>query len=392
MTTGEINMSFKANALAGSALAMIVLASPVHAQSNVTVYGRLNVGLVNYSGYGQGRGAATQENNLSSRIGFKGREDLGDGLAATFMLESGFSPDTGAGALGSRESSVGLQGSFGSVKLGYMLNPLDDLHGIAGPGYQSSMMNDNLNGFWANGYSNTFTGTSGNAGSTACTQVAGNGGATNSFAFDSRFGNSIRYDSPVINGFSAATHLSLGEVTGCNGMAWSSKVQYQRDAAIVALDYDLHHNVRGTGLNDQLLMLAAGYSVTPSLYLGGYFQALKYSNPGLRDLRQNGFGLTARKKEGQHTLELSWYHAGQGHGDQTPVFSGIYVGNGSASNIIMLGYRYALSKRTELWSQLVQLRNGSNAKYDIGGAGSAGGNGLAGRNIRAVAAGIKHDF
>lgn len=55
-------------------------------------------------------------------------------------------------------------------------------------------------------------------------------------------------------------------------------------------------------------------------------------------------------------------------------------------------YRYALSKRTELWSQLAQLRNGSRAQYDFGGTPPTSGDALQGRYLRAIAAGIKHDF
>jgi predicted porin len=375
------------------AIATAAGAEHAQAQSNVTVYGRLNIGIVNYSGYGAGRGAVTQENNLSSRLGFKGQESLGDGLNATFMLESGFSADTGAGTIGSRESSVGLQGSFGQIRLGYMLNPLDDLHAIAGPGYQTNVINDNLNGFWANGYSNAFTGsTSANPGSNGCSQIAGNAGNTNSFAFDNRYGNSIRYDSPSLKGMNVATHFSLGEVSGCNSFAWSSKLQYQRDGMNLALAYNLHHNVRGAGLDDHIILLAGGYNLGTQAYVGAYYQTLQYSNPGQNSLKQDGFGIVGRGYFGPGTVELGWYHAGKGRGDQTPVFSGIYVGDGTQANLFIAGYRYALSKRTELWSQVAQLRNGSNAKYDIGGAGNAGGAGLQGRNPRAVAVGIKHDF
>jgi len=375
-------------------IAMMICTGHACAQSAVTMYGRVNTGMVNYSGYGAGRGAVTQQNNLSSRLGFKGREDLGDGLNALFVIESGFSSDTGAGALGSRETSIGLQGPFGRVKFGFMLTALDDLHSIAGPGYLTNVTNDNLNGFWANGFSNMFNNNNGVGSSTdnCASTIAGNHNASNKFSFDNRYGNSIRYDTPSMGGFRFATHVGLAEIMGCNAYAWSNALQYKANDVQLALAYNLHHNLRGKGLDDHIIMLAGGYNIGAQGYIGAYYQTLRYANPGQNALTQDGFGLVGRRYLGPHTIELGWYHAGQGKGDQTPIYSGISIGNGSQSNLLILGYRYAMSKRTELWSQLAQLRNGSKAQYDFGGTGPVPGEALQGRHLRAIAAGIKHDF
>jgi predicted porin len=63
-----------------------------------------------------------------SRLGFRGTEDLGDGLAAFYVLEMGINADTGVlgqGGLGfGRQSMVGLQGGFGSVSLGRQYTPV----------------------------------------------------------------------------------------------------------------------------------------------------------------------------------------------------------------------------------------------------------------------------
>jgi len=375
-------------------IVMAVCSGHSYAQSNVTMYGRINVGMVNYSGYGAGQGSVTRQNNLSSRLGFKGIEDLGGGLSGIFTIESGFSPDTGSGSLGSRETTVGLLGPFGRIKVGFMLTALDDLHSIAGPGYLTNVTNDNINGFWANGFSNMFIDNAGIGSPTdkCASTIAGNLNASNRFSFDNRYGNSIRYDTPSMGGFSFATHVGLTELMGCNAYAWSNALQYKNNDVQVALAYNLHHNLRGTGLNDHVIMLAGGYKIGTQGYVGAYYQTLLYSNPGQRALKQDGFGVVGRRYIGPHTIELGWYHAGQGKGDQTPVYSGISTGDGSQSNLFILGYRYALSKRTELWSQLAQLRNGRNAQYDLGGTPYTAGEALQGRNLRALAMGVKHDF
>ena len=66
----------------------------------------------------------TSGKNLGSRFGFKGSEDLGNGLKVGFILENGFSADTGAlpanGRLFDRESTIYLEGDFGNLKFGRM--------------------------------------------------------------------------------------------------------------------------------------------------------------------------------------------------------------------------------------------------------------------------------
>ena len=95
-----------------------VAAGSALAQSSVTVYGRLNMAVEREKA---GNTSIYRLNNSASRIGFKGVEDLGGGMKASFLLEHGFSPDTGAAdGLGfwNRESWVGLEGGFGKVRLG----------------------------------------------------------------------------------------------------------------------------------------------------------------------------------------------------------------------------------------------------------------------------------
>ena len=105
----SIFLAAVATLAAGSALA----------QSSVTVYGRLNVTAERF----RANNTTTYVlNNNASRIGFKGTEDLGGGMKASFLIESGFSPDTGAASatFWGRESWVGLSGDFGKVRLGNM--------------------------------------------------------------------------------------------------------------------------------------------------------------------------------------------------------------------------------------------------------------------------------
>ncbi|MAS41015.1 MAG: hypothetical protein CMK33_04795 [Porticoccaceae bacterium] len=126
-----------------------IVAAPAFAQSSVTAYGRLDYGYLNQSedawgtdidasSTGFGTGALT-----TSRLGFKGSEDLGNGLNAFFQLElaiadtSAFGADTG-GNLGdsfdTRLSLIGLSGSFGSVTLGRQTTAIETVWGFGAAG------------------------------------------------------------------------------------------------------------------------------------------------------------------------------------------------------------------------------------------------------------------
>ena len=94
-----------------------------HAQSNVQFYGLLDVGVesLNHADANGGSVAKTISGGMNtSRWGFRGSEDLGNGLKAVFNLEGGILMDSGGqdGALFRRQAYVGLDGAFGRVIIG----------------------------------------------------------------------------------------------------------------------------------------------------------------------------------------------------------------------------------------------------------------------------------
>ncbi|THF63139.1 porin [Pseudothauera nasutitermitis] len=113
------------------ALAVATLvAAPAFAQSNVTVYGVVDMGLDHRSGSKTHKNRSGLDSGLQSgsRIGFRGVEDLGNGLKASFVLEQGINVDRNstAGLLGSnanRQSFLALSGGFGTVALGRQETP-----------------------------------------------------------------------------------------------------------------------------------------------------------------------------------------------------------------------------------------------------------------------------
>jgi predicted porin len=116
--------------VAALAVSAAAFSGVAHAQSSVTLYGLVDVG-IDYSsnqrttaGGSGGRSFSMQSGNLNpSRWGLRGSEDLGGGLSAIFTLENGFNVGTGQFSSGSdefgRQAFVGLRNErFGQVTLG----------------------------------------------------------------------------------------------------------------------------------------------------------------------------------------------------------------------------------------------------------------------------------
>ena len=106
-----------------------LVSAPAFAQSNVTIYGVADAA-VGFGSHGDNDFSGIVNGVLSgSRIGFRGAEDLGNGLKAVFTLEQGFDIGNGAASPSvgdstfSRQALVGLSGSFGTVSLGRQYAP-----------------------------------------------------------------------------------------------------------------------------------------------------------------------------------------------------------------------------------------------------------------------------
>ena len=120
-------------------LAALACSGPALSQSSVTLFGIVDAAYSHGSGSIADRDQLTSGGNNSSRVGFRGTEDLGGGLSASFWLEAQFNADNGTGvatnlnnqapSAGSasaggggltfnRRSTVSLAGSWGEVRLG----------------------------------------------------------------------------------------------------------------------------------------------------------------------------------------------------------------------------------------------------------------------------------
>jgi predicted porin len=132
---GEMQLKHIGFGAVASAVAVLMTSGAYAQESAVTLYGLVDTGIEYLSHAGPGGAGAqyrvSSGNVTGSRWGLRGREDLGGGLNAVFVLESGYNSDTGTSAQGGRlfgrQAYVGLQGNWGQVTLGRQINTLYDL-------------------------------------------------------------------------------------------------------------------------------------------------------------------------------------------------------------------------------------------------------------------------
>jgi len=115
-----------------SAVALIcgIAASAAHAQTAVQIYGIVDSGIAHMTNVNSAGDSITKVPSLTSsfpsRIGFRGTEDLGNGLQAFFVLENGLALDTGTqqqgGRMFGRQANVGIKGAWGTLTLGRQQN------------------------------------------------------------------------------------------------------------------------------------------------------------------------------------------------------------------------------------------------------------------------------
>ena len=173
-----------------------------HAQSSVTMYGLFDISFGSFQNSYNGSLAnprTTQVNAnpmTTSYVGFKGAEDLGNGLKALFTLESFFRGDIGAsGRSGTdvfwaRNANVALAGDFGKVSLGRMDNLL----------FLQALSFNPLGG--AFGFSPTIRLTY---------------GAFGNDKGDSGWSNAVMYATPNLAGFTGAVQWQAGETSSTTG-------------------------------------------------------------------------------------------------------------------------------------------------------------------------------
>lgn len=206
ITIWGICMSNKVKVI--SLLVAGLASSAAFGQSNVTIYGIVDAGYAyrwdaeNRTTGAHSRSSIDTGQAGANRLGFKGMEDLGDGLKAVFLLEQGFSFDNGTmgqgGKMFGRQAYVGLTGGFGSVIAGRTYAPHFSLVASTDPFAAGTVGN----------YRNVW----GNTG-----PFNGGGGSLRNLIDPTRFDNAVTYTTPKFGGFDAT--LVYGNAVADNDVA-----------------------------------------------------------------------------------------------------------------------------------------------------------------------------
>lgn len=332
--------------------------------SNVTLYGDVNLDLEFVSGkqLDDTNPTVARVSSNTSRFGIRGQEYLGAGQVAIFQLESQVQANTSGGQLASRETFVGLQGDWGTLKGGNFLTPYDDILPIFGntPTLTTSIFS--AAAIWAQG---------------PLSKIEG--------GFDARLGNSIRYETPPLDGFSAEVQYAtrntddedptITENSGdhLSGLRHANVVSmgafYSKGPIDLGVAYEENNKVRFPTANDYALSVAGGYDFGTlfngvGLRLGAVYERLKYDT-FTGDLRRDFWGVSATVPVGEGSFYAFWGKAGNGYGSAE---NGTQVGGstkGPNSSAVQweISYSYSLSLQALVYAGYVQVNNRANANY-----------------------------
>ncbi|MFZ6646342.1 porin [Undibacterium sp. TJN25] len=303
------------------------------AQSSVTIYGLLDAG-ISRDDNGAPAGAKTGlDSGLQngSRLGFKGTEDLGGGLKANFVLESGLKLDTGTydqnGTPFGRQAYVGLSGDFGAVNLGHQ---------------------------------KSITYSIGEAVDPFSLGLAGN--IDRLFKTGTRRDNAATYFTPNLNGFTGSVQYAFGEVAGdnnANRTVGASGV-YAAGPIYAAVAYEKVNDPSGnTAVTGKKIFVGGVYDFGVAKAHAAY-ETIKgeTSLTNLTESEQRVWMIGATVPFGASSFLIDYTRLKDEN-----------VGNADA-NQIALGYLYALSKRTNLYASYSRTANDGNATYNAGAKGA----------------------
>lgn len=323
------------------ALAALAVVGAASAQSSVTIFGVVDATVAYGSGDVSNKTQLTNSGYNSSRLGFRGVEDIGGGLKAAFHLEAGVNNDNGTGAAtnvnnqatggaaagmnGSqgltfnRRSTVSLMGGFGELRLGRDYTPQ----------------------FWNQTIYDPF-GTNGVGTTRALSGAAG--------VVAVRASNSLGYLSPSFGGLTVWGQVYMGEnasnAASQNGDGAAIRVSYDKGPFSIAGAYS--KTTTGSGTDIQSSNVGASYNLGVAQLIGMYTRDTNTVAPDV-----TGYTLGALVPMGKGTIRLAFSNNDNGTA-KTDQFA--------------IGYVYDLSKRTALYGTFATVNNSGGAAAALNGA------------------------
>lgn len=368
------------------ALAVLAASGAAMAQSSVTLYGVADAavtyvnGLDNWTGLNSGA-------NKTSRLGFRGVEDLGGGLKANLVLEGGFNLDTGDGKSGGatdsgfqfkRQSTVGLAGNFGEVRLGreltaaYNATARYDVFGNVGIAHSQ---------LWDDGKSLAFS-----------TAPATLGEPVDPYHYttNQRVSNAITYVSPDFSGFKVAANYGFGEIAGKNsdGRYFGGGLTYDNGPLSLGLGAERLNKGDGAAMQAQASnditawSLGGSYDLGVAKLLAAYRQSTAKDVAILgatSDLKNRGYMLAVTAPVGPGLVRAAYNR-----------YEAKFDGEKGVTDQFGLGYVYNLSKRTSVYGTYAYIKNKNDNALNLTVNSSSGvkSNG----SQQAVQVGITHAF
>jgi predicted porin len=340
------------------ALATLAAAAGVHAQSSVTIYGLMDAGVVQANKTGATEGGVAGDSitkfqtgiGNTSRLGFKGTEDLGGGLKANFNLEQGVSVQNGTTGGFTRAANLGLEGSFGKVTMGRVSNPLYEAYNVGDINGGKNMGSGTI---YFNGAAAAYTGTN-------------------------FLSQTVVYDSPNFNGVFGRAYYGFGNVAGdaAKSRTMGGVLAYATGPLVAGVAYQEMNDATASDAGKMKVTAGVGsYSFGALTVKGGYVWAKNSPSTSKHEIAMLGAGYAVTPALG---LTAGYYNLRDKNA------------TANKNDMFSLAANYALSKRTTAYAIVTNSKN----KGALGIAGYGGGAvaAQAGETQTAFAVGLRHTF
>ena len=292
--------------------------APVAHAGGPTLYGQLNVSLDHLD---NGEDSALNLSSNRSRLGVKGDFEIQEGLKAIYQIESELRADSAnEGTLASRNTFVGLEGGFGTVRAGRFDTPVKLI------GRQVELFANQVGDLrnLARAGSGFVNPTPAGNGAPAQPAVAAN-------RFDERPHNSIGYDSPKFGGVSASlqysTNVDNGTTADNDYDTISAAVNYASGPLYLGVGYEKNGN-GAPGQDDPSAVRVGGYYDLGSLRLTAFWQSIS-ANVSSND--EDVYGVGVRYRQGDWTLKAQAYQLSADANERD-------------ATLVAVGAEYALSR------------------------------------------------
>ncbi|MDC8786745.1 porin [Roseateles koreensis] len=334
-------------------LVLSILLAPLasFADSSVAVYGMVDL----FGQYGHGGGGnqfALQSGGLNgSRLGFKGAEDLGQGLKTVFQLEMGINADTGTQGQGGlafgRQAYAGLASSTaGTLTLGRQHTP-------------TYLLVDNFD---------------------ALGTAAGSPFASGVASVNLRKNNAVVYATPTWGGFSASAMLALGEKGATSqGNHYALSAQYVGGAFSVGVSGSQTRRDSADQRDETFAVMVAAYDFGVVRLSGGMQAIQNFGGLDAVDRTEAFLGANIPLSS-RDTLSAGVASSRTRHLE------------GSRASQWSLVYSHDLSQRTRVYAVVSSIQNGSLTGYSTDGATGAGPHTGLGQDVTALQLGVRHSF